>query len=71
MRICDTTLDPKLGHLTTRDGMRSLEKEIATIKVQTAHLVTKADVYLYIGMASPVAVAAVSIAIKLIFYNGS
>ncbi|MCY3772577.1 MAG: hypothetical protein OXG98_11235 [Gemmatimonadetes bacterium] len=51
--------------------MRSLEREIAAVKEHTAHLLTKADVYLYIGIAIPVAVAAVMIAIKLIFFGGS
>ena len=51
--------------------MRYLEKEMAAIKKNTAHLVTKADVYLLIGLAYPVAVAAVIIAIKLIFFGGS
>ena len=71
MRVCDTTRDAKLRHLRTKDDVRSLEREMATLREQTAHLLTKADVYLLIGIASPVAVAAVSIAIKLIFFSGS
>ena len=71
MRTCDTTRDVKIRHLHTEDDMRSLEREMAAVREQTAHLVTKADVYLLIGITYPVAVAAVSIAIKLIFYNGS
>ena len=51
--------------------MSTLEREVAVVKVNTAHLITKADVYLLIGIACPVAVAAVSIAIKLIFFGGS
>ena len=71
MQIGDTTRDAQLGHLTTENDMRSFEREMAAVKVNTAHLVTKADVYLLIGIAYPVAVAAVSIAIKLIFFGGS
>ena len=71
MRICDSTQDAKLRHLRTKDDVRSLEREMAALREQTAHLLTKADMYLLIGIASTVAVAAVFNAIKLIFFSGS
>lgn len=71
MQIGDTTHYAQLRHLTTEDDMRSLEREMTAVKANTARLVTKADVYLLIGIAYPVAVAVISIAIKSIFFGGS
>ena len=49
--------------------MSTLEREMTAVQANTSHLVTRADVYLVIGIAYPVAVAAVIIAIKLIYFG--
>lgn len=66
-----TKLDTELKHLLTRDDVSTLEKDMATVRERTTHLATKADMNLLKGISSVIAVAAVSIAIKLIFFEGS
>ncbi len=66
-----TKLDTELKHLPTQDDVSALERDMATIRERTTHLATKADMNLLKGISSVIAVAAVSIAIKLIFFDGS
>ncbi len=65
-----TKLDTELKHLPTRKEVSALERDMAAIKERTTHLSTKADMNLLKGISSVIAVAAVSIAIKLIFFGG-
>lgn len=65
-----TKLDTELEHLPTREEVSTLERDMAAIKERTTHLSTKADMNLLKGISSVIAVAAVSIAIKLIFFGG-
>lgn len=66
-----TKLDTELKHLPTQDDVRALERDMSTIKERTTHLATKADMNLLKGISSVIAVASVSIAIKLIFFGGN
>ncbi len=66
-----TKLDTELKHLPTQDDVSAIERDMATIRERTTHLATKADMNLLKGISSVIAVAAVSIAIKLIFFGGS
>ena len=54
----------------TRDDFKVLVRDMAVVKERITHLSTKADVNLLKGISSVIAVAAVSIAIKLIFFGG-
>ena len=65
-----TKLDTELKHLPTRKEVSALETDMAAIKERTTHLTTKADVKHLYGISSVIAVAAISIAIKLIFFGG-
>ena len=65
-----TKLDTELKHLPTRKEVSALERDMAAIKERTTHLSTKADMNLLKGISSVIAVAAVSIAIKFIFFGG-
>lgn len=65
-----TKLDTEIKHLPTRKEVSTLERDMAAIKERTTHLSTKADMNLLKGISSVIAVAAVSIAIKMIFFGG-
>ena len=54
----------------TRDDFKVLVRDMAAVKERTTHLSTKTDVKHLYGIYSVIAVAAVSIAIKLIFFGG-
>ncbi len=59
-----------MKQLATRDDFTALERDMAVIIEQTTHLATKTDMKHLYGISSVIAVAAVSIAIKLIFFGG-
>ena len=61
--------DTELKHLPTQDDIRKLERDMATIRERTDHLSTKADVNFLKGIASVIAIAAVSMAIKMFFFG--
>ena len=55
----------------TRDDFKVLVRDTAVIRERMTHLSTKTDVKHLYGISSVIAVAAVSIAIKLIFFGGN
>ena len=61
--------ETELKHLPTQDDIRKLERDMAVIRERTDHLSTKADVNFLKGIASVIAVAAVSMAIKMFFFG--
>lgn len=54
----------------TRDDFKVLVRDMTVVKERITHLSTKTDVKHLYGISSVIAVAAVSIAIKLIFFGG-